>query len=339
MENKFLKINNERQWQNLLEKALFKTFFHDLKWEKFLEEKFKWLKFEHFIYQNRVLLILARCKVGNKEKLISHPFCEYGGPLPLIKNIDFKSFKEDLFGQFKELLKISFHPEISLGPEGEEKYFFGNAENLQFNRCSYIIEGFQIQRHEELWQNFRKSTRQEINKAQNAGLIIKECKDKKELKDFYSLYLLKAKQHKIPAYPYSFFKYFFESPKGEIILAEFENKIVAGSVFLFYDKYIHYFLNASSSEGAEKRANHLILWEQIKKYCGKGKYFDLGGTRKGSSLEVFKKGFSATHVEIYELKNFTEKKKEKFSFIRKAWGFLPTFLIERLSPKLLKYKL
>ena len=46
----FRKIENLKEWQALLEKALFKTFFHTLEWESFLEQNFKWLKFERYIW-------------------------------------------------------------------------------------------------------------------------------------------------------------------------------------------------------------------------------------------------------------------------------------------------
>jgi len=343
MESKFLKIDDEKQWQDLLAKALFKTFFHQPEWEEFLESQFKWLKFEHYNYQDRALLSLARV---NGKKLISHPFCEYGGPLPLTVWINFTQFKEDLLKQFKQPLKISFHPEISLGPlQPSKQYFSDDIKNSIRERHNYFVRGFVDSDPGIIWQGFRKSTRQEIEKAQNEGLTIEKCKNKKELKEFHKLHLTKARQHKIPAYSYSFFKYFFDNPKAEIILAKFKSRIVAGSIFLFYEQYIHYFLNASNFEGAQKRANYLILWEQIKKYCGKGKVFDLGGTRKESPLTTFKEGLGerlyreGIPLEIYEIKNFVENKEEKFSFARKIWGILPLFLIKKLSPYLLKYKI
>ena len=90
---KFTKITNKNEWQDLLGKVLFKTFFHNIDWEEFLESQFKWLKFERYLWPaqgGQALLSLARVKVGGKEKLVSHPFCEYGGPLPLAEKIDNK---------------------------------------------------------------------------------------------------------------------------------------------------------------------------------------------------------------------------------------------------------
>src|SRR3989338_9048203 len=105
MEQKFIKITDKNEWQVLLDKVLFKTFFHFLEWEEFLEKSFKCLKFERYVYNEECLLSLAR--VGGK--LISHPFCEYGGPLPLTEKIDGEFFRRDLFSEFKGCIRISFH--------------------------------------------------------------------------------------------------------------------------------------------------------------------------------------------------------------------------------------
>ena len=105
---KFTKITNKNEWHGLLCKVLFNTFFHNVEWEEFLEKQFKWLKFERYLYGDSAVLSLARA--GNK--LISHPFCEYGGPLPLAEKIDYEQFKGDLFSEFNGSIKMSLHPRL-----------------------------------------------------------------------------------------------------------------------------------------------------------------------------------------------------------------------------------
>lgn len=328
--SKYQKIENQEQWQKLLDGALFKTFFHKLEWENFLEQQFKWLKFERYNYQDKLLLSLARAKIGRKEKLISHPFCEYGGPLLLHKEIDFEQFKKDLFEQFKEQVKISFHPKncprTGLG-------------QLKSGRNTYFIEDFDKKSEEQLWQGLRKTLRHSIRKAEKSGMEIKECADKKELKDFYKLYLKIAKKNKAPAYPFCFFEYFLGADDVEIVLAKYNSKIIAGSIFLFYDKFIHYFINASDKKYRNICPNYLIIWEQIKKYLGKDiQVFDFGGTREDSPLAIFKRGWGGSTYPILELKNYQEKPGKKHGLARKIWGNLPIAAIKLLSPHMLKYK-
>lgn len=344
--NKFQKIEDKADWQSLLNKALFKTFFHSLEWEEFLEKNFKWLKFEHYLYKDEVLLSLAKYKIFGKEQLISHPFCEYGGPLPLKSEIDGFSFKNALFQKFREPFKISFHPQI-------QKYFKNlGLKESDSQRDTYLIENLNLKTEKDIWNSLRKTTRNEIKKAKGNTLLIEKCQSGKDLKDFYRLYIKSARKHKALPYPFSFFDYFLKynpndtneysnatNKKVEIILAKFEKRVIAGSVFLFYDSFIHYFLNASDEKYKNLKVNYLILWIQIKNYLGKSYHtFDLGGTRRGSLLEIFKKGWGVQRYPIYEIKNYKEGKLRE-SKLRNILSFMPSFLIEKFGPHLLKYKL
>jgi len=317
MESKFSKIENREEWQSLLDRALFKTFFHNLKWEEFLESQFKWLKFERYLYKDQALLSLAR--VG--DKLVSHPFCEYGGPLPLKEGISLKQFQDDLLSEFKDRIKISFHPQIL-------KFFEGDTDGGKSERVSYFLEG---------QSDFKKSVRYEIKKAEEQGVQVKECENEGELESFYQIYLKSAKKHKVPAYPISFFKYFLESADSKVTLASFKDRIIAGSAFLFYDNFVHYFQNAADEGYKKTGANYLILQKEIQ---SKGdKIFDFGGTRRGSSLEVFKKAWGTKEHPILEISNCPAGSGLKKSKLRSIYGVLPVFLIKRLSPYLLKQKI
>jgi len=325
----FQRIKNKEKWLELLNKVLFKTFFHALEWEEFLEKQFKWLRFEHYLYKDEALLSLARYKLLGKEKLVSHPFCEYGGILPLKNGINGRELKIDLFKEFKFELKVKFHPQLP-------KYFqeFGLKEPDSVNDA-YFIENLDKKNVDEIYSSFRKTLRHCIEKAGKQNIEIKKCQNEKELKDFYKLYVQTIKKYKNIPYPYPFFQFFLNSNNAEIILVECDKKIIAGSVFLFYNGFIHYFLNASDYKHKDKQANYLILWNQIKKYAGKNyEVFDFGGTGRGSNLEIFKKGWGTKKYSIFELKNFQDNKIKK-SKLRNVFAFLPT----NISSKFLKFKL
>ena len=329
----FQEIENRREWQELLPRTLFRTFFHTLEWEEFLEKEFDWLRFEHYLYKDEALLSLARYKVLGKEKLISHPFCEYGGPLPLKRKIEGREFRKNLFLEFTKRFKISFHPTI---PQHFKDLALKEPDS---SRDTYFIENLNQKSEEEIFSSFRKTLRHSIKKAQGENLVVEKCGTPKDLRDFYNLYIKTIKRHKTIPYPFSFFQYFFNSPRWEIILAKFKNKLISGSVFASYDKFIHYFLNASDVKYRVRGANYSILWSQIKKYCRKNyDIFDLGGTRRGSSLEIFKKGWGVKKYPIFEIKNYKESKIRE-SPLRNILSVLPNFLTKKLNPYLLKYKL
>ncbi len=325
MESKFSKIDDERQWQALLNKTLFRTFFHNPEWEKFLESQFKWLRFEHYNWQDKVLLSLARVKISGKEKLISHPFCEYGGPLPMVDRIDGGEFKQDVFAGFKNSTRISFHPRLVNFLQNDSQTVLDPS-----GRVSYLVEGS---------LDLRKTTRHEIEKAKTRGLKIEKCQGPKDLRGFYNLHAISARKHRVPAYPFTFFEYFASSSDSEIILAKKDGRVVAGSVFLLYDRFTHYFQNAVDEKHKNLGANYLILWEQINRSLAQNRVFDFGGTRVGSPLEVFKKGWGGKEYPIFELRNYREEPSLRESKLRNVFGWLPPFLIKKCSPRLLKYKL
>ena len=316
----------------MLDKVLFKTFFHSLEWEEFLEKEFKWLKFEGYLWQSQAILSLARIKVGGKEKLISHPFCEYGGPLPLIEKIDGHGFQEDLFDQFKIPLKISFHPKLL--------NYFENLGEQESQRETYFFENLQLQSIEQLWQGLDRNRHRAIKKAQDQNFEVKKCQTTEELKNLYTLYVKNLKEHKALVYPFSFFQFFFQNPKAEILLAKKGKELVGGNLFLFYNKVVHSFLCGFGSKYKDSGIHSLILWSEIQKNQKDGlEVFDFGATQKTSSIRNFKKRWGGKAFPIFEMKNYSGESKLKKSFLRDLWSYLPVSLIKVLSPYFIKYKL
>jgi hypothetical protein len=329
----FRKIEDKKEWKELLGRALFKTFFHELEWEEFLEREFKWLKFERFLYKEDVLISFAKYKIRGKERLVSHPFCEYGGPLPLKSSIDGSQFKKDLFNEFRSSFKIKIHPMLT-------SYFIGFGLKEPHSVIdTYLIDSISTKSQEEVFASFRKTLRHSIKKSESHTIEIKECETEAELADFYGLYLKTCKKNKTIAYPLSFFKYFLNSDYSNIVLAKKDKKVIAGSIFLYYDGYIHYYLNTSDKRHRYLRTNYLILWTKIRNsLLNKYKIFDLGGTGRGSNLEVFKTGWGAKRYPVFELKNYQSDGFKK-SKLRNLYSLLPISLVKKISPSLLKYKL
>jgi hypothetical protein len=317
----FQKIENKQELQRLLNKALFKTFFHSLEWQEFLEKEFKWLKFEHYLYKDELLLSFG--KIG--KKLVSLPFCEYGGPLPLKERIDFEKFSKDVLEEFGNNIKIKFHPRIL---------------NRESDTITYFIENLDKLFEEKILNSFRKTLRHSIKNAQKQDLKIKKCSSPKELKQFYNLYAANLKKRKTVPYPFSVIKFLYSSADSELLLAWYKGRIVAGSLFLHYDKFIHYFLSASDYKYRNLGANYLILWEKIRKSLDKDyKVFDLGAAPKGSSLEVFKRGWGGKEYSIIQLGIKKIEETLRSSKLRDIWGLLPNFIVKKVSPFLIRYRL
>ncbi len=324
---KFQEINKE-EYHNYLNKVLFKTFFHELGWQEILAKEFNF-KFRFFNYQNKLILSLA--DLGN-GKFFSHPFCEYGGPLPLTSGIDFQEFKNDLLVQFPKI-KMRFHP--------KNLAYFSQILSQEGKFKSYWLTDIDKKSDEEIFNSFRKTLKHEIKKAENNNLAIKVCHNQEELKKFYRLYVRAIKNKGNLVLPSACFEYLFKDDNAEILLAYHNDRLIAGSVFLYYGNFVHYYLNASINK--KLNANHLILWQKIKSrdkampclYANKRhQVFDFGSDGQNPALAVFKSGWGTVEKDILEI-GFDEKK-EKKSLKRNLFKLLPDFLAIKISKKLAK---
>ena len=338
-------ILNRDKYKELFDRALFKTFFQSLEWQEFLEKEFKWIKFEHYLYKDEALLSFARFKVFGKEKLVSLPFCEYGGPLPLIEDINFKDFSQGVEKEF-DSFKIKFHPQI-LSYEVKPRKDLRGLTSQTSQISAHWIENLKNVSEQELLGSFRKTLRHEIKNAQEHNLEIKKCSNEQELKQFYNLYAANLKRKKTISYPFSIIKFLYENSGTEILLAFYSakggsasgGKVIAGSLFLQYDRFAHYFLSASDYKYRDFSASHLLLWEKIKSLIGKDIILDLGATPKGSSLDIFKSGWGGKEYPILQLGIQRNQENLRSSKLRKILGLLPNFVIKILSRYLIKYRI
>jgi hypothetical protein len=326
----FRKID-KKEYKDLFDKVLSSTFFHGVEWHEFLEKEFKWLKFEYYSYKNNeAILPLARFKVFGKEKLVSLPFCEYGGPLLLRDSIDWEEFRKDILEGLGDNVKIKLHP------------YHPKISGLSTTSSSYLLSGFKKTSERELWGLFRKTLRYEINHAKEHNLIIKKCENLKELKRFYDLYVANLKRKKTIPYPWPLIQFLYQNPSNELLLAFYKGKVIAGSLFVEYVSsrfIVHYFLNASDYKYKKLGANYLILWNKIKSLIGKDIVLDLGASPQGSSLETFKRGWAGTGLPIYQIGVKKSEEGLRSSKLRNIWGLLPNFVVKALSSKLIKYRI
>jgi len=248
----YRRIENKEELEKIISRVLFSTFFHSLQWQEFLEKEFKWLKFEHYLYKDEAILPLTRFKVFGKEKLVSLPFCEYGGPLPLKQGIDFNEFRENILSEFNGNIKIKFHPKIlsffKISKSEEDKFFY--------DTLSYQIGNLSGAKEQELFQSFRLSIKQRIKKGLDENLTIDNCKTEQDLRDFYRVYVKSMKKNMALCYPFKIFEFLWQkslkSELVEILIIKHSERVIAGILVVFYSGFAHYFLSGADYKYIEK---------------------------------------------------------------------------------------
>lgn len=311
----------EKEYEEYLSQALFKTFFHETGWHKVLAQEFGF-KFKYFAYQDKLVLPLVELSSG---QMFSLPFTEYGGPLPLVEEIDFKEFKKDLLNDFPGV-KMRFHPYVLA-------YFNGISGIGESRFKTYWLKGIDKKKETEVYGSFRKSLRQEIVKGEKNNLEVKVCHDVNQLRKYHKLYVKTIKNKGNLVLPFGCFEYLFKNDNAEILLTYYGSKLVAGSVFLYYNDFVHYYLNANSRK--KLNANYLLLWHKIKMLLGKNhQVFDFGSAGENSSLAIFKRGWGTEEKPILEI-GFNGKKEGR-GLARNLFKLLPGSLAVKASQKLAK---
>ncbi|PYI57186.1 lipid II:glycine glycyltransferase FemX [Paenibacillus flagellatus] len=229
----------------------------------------------------------------------------YGGP---ISNIKEPQKRERLFADFQKRFGqycqenriiaefVRFHPIL-------KNYEYYRAVNPVFmrNTIHVSLEGTE----QEINQRFSPDNRNRIRKAKKEGLTT-NFSDPKRLEHLVRLYYSTMDRKHANGY-YYFSENFFTNTvsllEGHVQLIEVKagNLVVASSLFMHYNKYVHYHLMGASREYLRLAPVNLLLSEAIQWAKDKGyQYMHLGGGYTGNdNLFRFKRTFNSESVLDY----------------------------------------
>jgi lipid II:glycine glycyltransferase (peptidoglycan interpeptide bridge formation enzyme) len=192
----------------------------------------------------------------------------------------------------ERLVHVTIDPELEAGgpvegwlrDEGWEP-----AGEIQINRTRIIDLR---QPEAELWGDLRSSTRWSVNKAGRSGFVVTET-GPDGLDDFGTLYLETAQR--VGFTPFNFravYEAFARRDAARILIARAPGGAPAATLMLLDcgDRVIELY-GASSREGAQGRANHLVKWEAIRRSAARGMArYDMWGTDE-EGVATFKASF------------------------------------------------
>ena len=145
---------------------------------------------------------------------------------------------------------------------------------------------------------------------------------------------------------YFFPKRYYEEYKANfkdnslLCLAMLDDKVIAGSMFMFSHDYAHYHLSARDRVFSKYAANNLILWYGIQRAHERGcRWFHFGGGTTGEdndSLLQFKENFSKELGEFWIGKRI--HKQEIYQEVMAQWREKYPESFEHNRVKLLGYR-
>lgn len=159
---------------------------------------------------------------------------------------------------------------------------------------------------DEIWtKQFNSNNRNVIRKAEKEGVNIVESDDYASFYELYNRTMINVHADDYYFFSINYFKTFRDIFKrnSALYLAMYNDRIIAGSMFMFSELYGHYHLSARDMNYSKLAANSLLLKHGILKAKERGcKYFHLGGgttENNDDSLLLYKKKFSKQSSDFY----------------------------------------
>ncbi|GFZ33722.1 hypothetical protein CSC2_42480 [Clostridium zeae] len=225
----------------------------------------------------------------------------YGGPIINQVNDKFMERAEGAFLSYCKERKIvcefvRFHPLI------ENHRIFSKGIDVLENRKTVFVD--LQQSIEELWTDSVSSkNRNVIRKAEKNGLIVKEIKDMKVFQDVYMSTMTRIGADDFYYFDDNYFDFMSMNSEYKILGVEYEDTIIAASIFMSFGEYFHYHLAGSLKEYQKFSPNNIMLYEAMKVGKALGHKFMFLGGGLSNSLEdplfKFKAAFSKNICNFY----------------------------------------
>ncbi len=202
-----------------------------------------------------------------------------------------------------------------------------------------------------VWSGLRKPVQRQIKKSQNLGVQVRIAKRREDMAHYYRLHLdTRSKKHGMPAQPRRFFfglwDAFAASGAMQLLLAEYQESIIAGMILLASGTTVRYAYGASNESYLSLAPNNLLMWAAITWGCRQGyQTLDLGRTAQDhEGLMEFKRRWGAIKEPLpyYYYPHraglaATSESSWKFRLLTTCWKRLPTPIAGSLGGYLYKH--
>jgi lipid II:glycine glycyltransferase (peptidoglycan interpeptide bridge formation enzyme) len=158
---------------------------------------------------------------------------------------------------------------------------------------------------EDLLKAMHPKTRYNIGLAERRGVHIREGDKEKDFDKFWQLISETFSKKGLKSYPENYYREIFNLEPVKLYLAEYEGKILAANMMVFFGDQVYYLHGGSSENYKNVMAPYLIFWETIKIAKAMGyKYYNFGGVAPAGSddkhpwfgITRFKKGFGGEEI-------------------------------------------
>ena len=346
---------DSEEWNILVKQNIDSTFYHLWEWSRILSLTYRYPRIYLQVKERETLMcVLPLMHVKSKifgNRLVSLPFCEYGGPI-IDSSIDSSVMRSSLSTIIKavnklgkklgvDIIELRNPPWLSLISETLLSYGYNKSQQYITFKLNLSKPVYQI------WDAFSKNRKQMIQRGVKSGLIVEEVQTYNQLKVYYELYLKTQVRHGSPPNSYSFFETIFDllylKKMCKILIAKYHGRIIGGVIVFHYKDTIYWWNSIMDDKYRRLSPTDPLLWEIIEWGAKNNfKILDFGRTRLNTAIYHFKKGWSGQKTPLYDYLYFLKKKEladpaqKKYVYMSRIWSLFPTILTQRLGPRIIK---
>lgn len=327
---------DEKEWDAFVRRQDDATFFHLIGWKHIIEKTYKHkscylIAKEDGEIKGILPLFLMKSRVFG-TKLISVPFCDYGGVCA-----NDEQTRDLLIEKAKRITKEKSVDYLEL------RQLHENSRGL-IRKDLYCTLILSLESDLEiLWKKFSKKVRNAIRKAVKSNLEV--AMKKEYINKFYDIFSRNMRDLGTPVHDLSFFRNILRefSDQANILTTSYEGKTIGAMFLLQFKDTIYAPWVSSDSRYFHLNPNNMLYWEAIKYGCEKGfKHFDFGRSKWNSGTFRFKKPWGAIPKQLYysyylnSLDNMPnlDPSNQKYRMLTQVWKRLPVSIATKMGPKI-----
>ena len=330
-------VDNKKLWDDFLKKHPEANFLQSWEWGEFhlaLGKKIQRTGFYHEEILSGVMLsIVENARRGRYLTVPGGPIIDWN--VKIFVNLFVKTIRQ--FASDNNCVFIRVRPQLLSEDFSKKLFKMHGFIPAPIHLHAELTNQLDISVSEEqLLANMRKATRYEIKKAISQKITIKTSTDPDDIRTFYELQLLTAQRQKFIPFSFKFlyeqFKVFAAAKKSLLYSAEFEGKLLAQAIIIFFNGEADYHYGASTNDGRNYPGAYLIQWEAIKEAKKRGiKKYNFWGVappesfnHRFSGVSIFKRGFAGVDVEYLHAHDL----------VINSWKYSLNLLVEKLRKKM-----
>ncbi|MCP4633957.1 MAG: peptidoglycan bridge formation glycyltransferase FemA/FemB family protein, partial [candidate division Zixibacteria bacterium] len=258
-------------WDDYVDNSKIRTYAHRWGWSEILEKSFGITPYYYVAESDgKIVGILPTALMQSRlfgTFLISLPWLDYGGALADNDEIAAK------------LIDVAIESAQSKGCRFfEMRAVRHRLPNLteKTDKREFLLE---LREGEEtVWKSFDAKARNQVRKAEKAGLSVEFGKLDK-FNDFYTVFSYNMRDLGTPVWPKNLFKEIFHTfpDDTEFAVVKKNDEIIAAGLLIHYKDYSGVPSASAYRKYLKLCPNNLLYWEVIKRCISRGSsYFDFG---------------------------------------------------------------